>query len=561
MKLGTRILLGYLGMLSLLVVLAIFSIAKVDLISSDLHTINAVNSVKQRYAINFRGSVHDRAILMRDMLLLDDKADLQATQDGIQRRVTAYAASAKPLDELMAANEAVTQDERDILAGIKQTEARAVPLMAEVLRLRLAGQPTPALLLLRKEARPAFVEWLGRINTFIDLEEHKNLVIGNTVRDTAGGFAIFMAFLCGGALLVGLLIGAWTVLSVRPLRHLAETVRRLAANDLTVDVAGAARHDEIGAIAGAVLVFKENMVNARLQDTAQDETKRRAAAGQKALMNQTANDFEAKVGSLVSMLSSDATKLQSTAESMSATAAQTNQRATRVATAADQASAGVHSVAAAAEQLTSSIQEIGRQVAQSTAITAKAVEDAHRTDVIVRALAESAQKIGDVVKLISGIAGQTNLLALNATIEAARAGDAGKGFAVVASEVKSLASQTAKATEAIGAQISQIQGATSEAVEAIKAIAATIGEVSTIASTIASAVEEQGATTVEIARNVAQTATNTEEVTATIAGVSQAATDTGDAAKQVLGAANGFSQRAAQLTHDVNNFVAGVRAA
>ncbi len=283
------------------------------------------------------------------------------------------------------------------------------------------------------------------------------------------------------------------------------------------------------------------------------------SVAQKIAMNQTADAFEAKVGTLVSMLSSGATELQATAQSMSATATQTNKQATTVAAAAEEASAGVQTVAAAAEELASSINEIGRQVAHSTKITEKAVGDARRTDTIVRALADGAQKIGDVVQLINGIAAQTNLLALNATIEAARAGDAGKGFAVVASEVKSLATQTAKATDEIGAQIKQIQGATREVVEAIKAIGATIDEVNVIASNIAAAVEEQGAATAEIARNVQQTAASTQQVTATIAGVSQAANDTGIAAGQVLGAASGLSQRAEQLTGEVNRFVAGVR--
>ncbi len=286
-----------------------------------------------------------------------------------------------------------------------------------------------------------------------------------------------------------------------------------------------------------------------------------ASVAQKSAMNQTADAFEAKVGTLVSMLSSGATELQATAQSMSATATQTNQQATTVAAAAEEASAGVQTVAAAAEELTSSIHEISRQVAQSAKITEKAVEDARRTDTTVRALADGAQKIGDVVQLITNIAAQTNLLALNATIEAARAGDAGKGFAVVASEVKSLATQTAKATEEIAAQIAQIQDATGEAVKAIKAISATIDEVNVIASNIASAVEEQGAATAEIARNVQQTAASTQEVTATITGVSRAANDTGAAAGQVLGAASNLLRQAEQLTNEVNNFVVGVRAA
>jgi len=300
---------------------------------------------------------------------------------------------------------------------------------------------------------------------------------------------------------------------------------------------------------------------AKLREEEQKRITTEAADAQRATLSRTADEFEAKVGNLVSMLFSGATKLQATAQSMSATATQTNHQAATVAAAAEEASAGVQTVAAAAEELTASILEISRQVAQSAKITGKAVEDTRRTDTIVQALADGAQRIGDVVQLISGIAAQTNLLALNATIEAACAGDAGKGFAVVASEVKSLATQTAKATEEISTQIRQIQDATGEAVQAIKAIGGTIEEVNVIASNIAAAVEEQGAATAEIARNVQQTAASTQAVTTTISGVSQAANDTGAAAGQVLDAASGLSQQAEQLTNEVNDFVAGVRAA
>ncbi len=370
-------------------------------------------------------------------------------------------------------------------------------------------------------------------------------------------------FLISGALFILATFGSLLLNSdiTRSVNRLRMAMGKLAKNELEIDVPGTDRADEVGQMAAAVMVFKESMVSARLLVAEQQEHKLRAAAEQKAAMNQTADAFEAKVGFLVSMLSSGATELQATAQSMSATANQTNQQATTVAAAADEASAGVQTVAAAAEELTASIHEISRQVAQSAKITGKAVGEARRTDAIVRALAEGAQKIGDVVQLITGIAAQTNLLALNATIEAARAGDAGAGFAVVASEVKSLARQTAQATEEISAQIRQIQDATGEAVQAIKAIGATIEEVNVIASNIAAAVEEQGAATAEIARNVQQTAASTQEVTATIAGVSQAADDTGGAAEQVLNAASGLSQQADQLTNEVNDFVAGVRAA
>ena len=347
---------------------------------------------------------------------------------------------------------------------------------------------------------------------------------------------------------------------VRPLGQVSDALTRLSGDDLAVSVTGTERQDEIGDLARAVQVFKDTMErSARL--AAAQETERHAKEQRTAHLEQLMGAFEGKIGGLADMLSSASTELEATAETMSSTAAETNQRAATVAAAADRASSGVQTVASAAEELTASIGEISRQVAQSARMTEGAVTDARRTDKIVRALADGAQKIGQVVELITNIAGQTNLLALNATIEAARAGEAGKGFAVVASEVKSLANQTGRATEEIGAQIAQIQSATSEAVEAIKGITGIIEEVSAIASAIAAAVEQQGSATAEIARNVQETASSTQEVTANAGGVSQVANDTGTAATQVLAAAGELSKQAVQLSSVVGGFVASVRAA
>ncbi|HEX4261873.1 MAG TPA: methyl-accepting chemotaxis protein [Acetobacteraceae bacterium] len=345
-----------------------------------------------------------------------------------------------------------------------------------------------------------------------------------------------------------------------PIIRITAAMRRLADRDLDAEIPCVGRHDEVGAIAAAVQVFRDNMARARALEAEQlavAAARQRRAEATEALIVR----FEQEVGSLVGMLASASAEMQQTAQAMSATAEDTNGRATIVASAAQEASAGAQTVAAAAEQLTSSISEISRQVAQSASVTSRAVADARHTDTIVQSLAESAQKIGDVVSLITNIAGQTNLLALNATIEAARAGDAGRGFAVVASEVKSLAQQTARATEEIGAQIGQIQGATGEVVKAIRGITGIIEEVSTIAAAIAAAVEEQGGATAEIARNVQQTAASARDVTVNIGDVSRAAHETGAAAAQVLGAAGGLSRHAEQLSGEVKGFIEGVRAA
>jgi len=379
---------------------------------------------------------------------------------------------------------------------------------------------------------------------------------------SAEDFAMRSAAISAAALLVAAAIlfvfMGWIT---RPVSLLTRRITAIAAGDLETALDGADRRDEIGEMTRAVESLRVGMIERHEALAAQEIDKTRAQAARKAETLALADGFDAEVGSMVGLISSAATEMEATARSMSDTAGRTLQQASAANHAAAAAGHAVQTVAAAAEELSTSINEISRQVAQSAQITGQAVTDTQRTDAIVRALADGADKIGHVVGLISDIAGQTNLLALNATIEAARAGDAGKGFAVVASEVKNLASQTAKATGEIGAQIAQIQAATQEAVEAIHGIAGTIEDVSAIASTIALAVEKQGASSAEIARNVQQTARATGEVTANIGGLSGAASDTGQAAAQVLDAATALSRHAELLAGKVDRFVAGVRAA
>jgi methyl-accepting chemotaxis protein len=387
------------------------------------------------------------------------------------------------------------------------------------------------------------------------LESESDAIIGETERLilmlAAGGF------LLGGVL--ALLLGKGIS---RPMTAMCKAMRELAGGNFDVVLPGLGRRDELGEMAGAVEEFKVQAVAKAERDAAaQDAQNKASSAARRTELIRFADDFEAAVGAIVSNVSASAVQLESAAGTLTRTAETTQSLSSQVAGASEEASTNMQQVAAATEELSTSVDEIGRRVRESNKIAEAAVLQAQQTDGRIGKLSRAAQQIGDVVKLITAIAEQTNLLALNATIEAARAGEAGRGFAVVASEVKSLASQTAKATDEISSHISGMQDATQESVAAIKEIGGTIAQISSIASTIASAVEQQSSATQEIARSVQNVAQGTNEAAANIMQVNRGATETGSASEEVLNSAKTLSSESARLREELDRFMGNIRAA
>jgi len=346
----------------------------------------------------------------------------------------------------------------------------------------------------------------------------------------------------------------------KPIAKITENMTVLAGGDLTVEIVGREFSNEIGDMANAVQIFKDNMIKTR--DLTEEQRKNDLAVIERSNKIENLNQrFDAAISQTLLTVATSSEQMESTAQELSTTAEQTSQQAGNVAMASEEATVNVQTVSAAAEELSNSIEEISNQVSKSAEVSATASKEATITNALMEKLTTSSARIGEVVALITDIAEQTNLLALNATIEAARAGEAGKGFAVVANEVKSLATQTAHATEEISAQVSEIQIATADSVGSIQGIGKTIDNLNAIAASIASAVEEQSSATQEIARSVEQVSAGTRDVSSNIAGVNTAATETGVAATQVLASVTELKGEMNELRGEVNTFLSGVKAA
>ncbi|WP_229069998.1 methyl-accepting chemotaxis protein [Actinoplanes sp. DH11] len=525
MTIGRRLGAGFLVVVLAMVALAVVGVAQVNRINDKLAVINDRNAVKQRYAINFRGSVHDRAIALRDLVYATDTAGINAEKALIDKLAATYTESETKMNDIFADPSNVNDAEKAALAGIAKVQLDTNPLVERIIGLRESGQRAEAVELLNGDAKPAFIEWLRVINVFIDMEEAMNKSETADARGIADNFLMMMGLLLLGAVAIAAVVARTVTRSVtRPLGDAVSALAAVAEGDLTRRL-NVRSHDEVGQMSKSVNTALESM----------GAVMSRLASG-----TETLSAASERMGRLSAQLADGARK--------------SSQQTDVVSASADEVSRNVNTVAAGSAEMGASIREISHSANEAATVAGKAVTAVQATTASMSRLGTSSREIGDVVKTITSIAEQTNLLALNATIEAARAGELGKGFAVVAGEVKDLAQETARATEDIARRVQAIQADTTGAVAAIQQVSEVIQQINEYQTTIASAVEEQTATTNEINRSVAEAATGSTQIAANIGEVATVARDTTALVHQTEQTVDELSQLTGELRTLVSRF-------
>jgi methyl-accepting chemotaxis protein len=515
---GKRLGIGFAIVVATMICVTAIGVSRVERMDDHLSVINDVNSVKQRYAINFRGSVHDRAISLRDVVLAETDDEVARHIADIDRLATAYAESAVKLTEIFADPAKVDDEERAAHAEIERIEQATMPVIDEVIELRTTGDRAGATALLAAEASPLFTDWLRSINVLIDLEEAKNQTEGAAVSELSRGFLQTMVILASLATLLAVIV-AWRI--ARSITHpMADAVRvfkAVADGDLTQRLSVEAKGGlgEMGGHANEALEKFAEAMTAVVQSA--DEVARASV------------------------------RIDAVSHRIVADAEESSAQANNVATSAAEVSRNVHSTAVGSEEMGASIREIAATVNDAARVATQAVAASELTSETVVRLGESSRQINDVVEVIASIAEQTNLLALNASIEAARVGELGQGFAVVANEVKELALETGRATATIAERGQAIQADSTSAVQAIGEVSSIISAINEYQATIAAAVEQQSATTGSISAGSAVAAEGSARIADSIGGVARAADSTKESVDESLRAVNELSVVSSRL--------------
>ena len=524
-----------------------------------------------RLAVETKADARRMQIAVRDLRLAKIEPDILAAEDRLTAARQAADGSSVEMHHrsLSAENKERIQKLRATIDNYAKAGLRVADLRRKIDSAMSTNQPAAVVVALETEvvelARGVTLptaaqvdELAGAIASFASTRADADKTEVRAIMSSSSRTSVIV-----GSIAILILIGAglMSVFAVsRPIGHIVESMKAIAKGALSTKIPGIVRGDEVGDMARATQVFKESLLETQRMRAEQAELENQAAARRKKDMEDFTVAFESAVGGIIERVSSSSTSLELAASALSNTASSTRQLSTGVASASEEASASVQSVAAATEEMAATAAEIGRQIEGSSKVAKDAVDQANETDRSMARLAAAADKVGNIVGLITAIAGQTNLLALNATIEAARAGSAGRGFAIVATEVKELATQTANATKDISGHVAEIQLTASTAVTAIKEIMLTISTISERSGAIAAAAEEQGNATLEISRNVQQAAVGAAQVSSGIVEVEAGATETGVASEQVLTSAKSLSADGQRLKQEVGTFLAKVRA-